>query len=78
MGCCNLKIENTGMQANSSSLSIGKNSEFNEVCLDSLPKSEILKKNYAAHTDPPPPRIIEKILKSHFYPQLFIDTNIKT
>lgn len=40
MGCCNLKIENTGMQANSSSLSIGKNSEFNEVCLDSLPKSE--------------------------------------
>lgn len=40
MGCCSIKRENTDFQMSNYSFSMKHTNEFNEVCLDSLPKGE--------------------------------------
>ncbi|OMJ88976.1 hypothetical protein SteCoe_8988 [Stentor coeruleus] len=40
MGCCSIKRENTNFQMSMNSFSMKHTNEFNEVCLDSLPKGD--------------------------------------
>ena len=40
MGCCNLKRELTDFQLSIQSGNIRQTNEFNEVCLDSMPKND--------------------------------------